>query len=189
MTRPSSLRALSRALAPIGGPSSTSSSRRLLCAASSSALLLPPHRRTYSTHPPNAKLNLPTDYSTTPLLAHSTQIALSNPELPPAVRNGTTKRMNLFQAVNDALSIALAEDETVLVFGEDVAFGGVFRCTGKLAETYGGDRVFNTPLTEQGILGFAIGAAAQGMRPVAEIQFADYVYPAFDQLVNAAPAA
>lgn len=94
--------------------------------------------------------------------------------------------MNLFQAINDALSIALAEDESVLIFGEDVAFGGVFRCTSKLAETYGGDRVFNTPLSEQGILGFAIGVAAEGMRPVAEIQFADYVYPAFDQLVNEA---
>ncbi|KAK3303481.1 thiamine diphosphate-binding protein [Chaetomium strumarium] len=143
-------------------------------------------RRQYSSHPPNARLNLPTDYSTTPLLAHSSQSALSNPELPPEARNGTTKRMNLFQAVNDALSIALAEDESVLIFGEDVAFGGVFRCTGKLAETYGGARVFNTPLTEQGIMGFAIGVAAEGMRPVAEIQFADYVYPAFDQLVNEA---
>ncbi|KAK0742506.1 F-actin capping protein alpha subunit-domain-containing protein [Apiosordaria backusii] len=150
---------------------------------SSSSLPLP---RTYSTHPPNAKLNLPTDYSTTPLLSHTPQTALSNPELSPEIRNGTTKRMNLFQAVNDALSIALAEDESVLIFGEDVAFGGVFRCTGKLAETYGSDRVFNTPLTEQGIMGFAIGAAAEGMRPVAEIQFADYVYPAFDQLVNEA---
>lgn len=94
--------------------------------------------------------------------------------------------MNFFQAINDALSLALATDESVLIFGEDVAFGGVFRCTMKLAETYGGDRVFNTPLTEQGIVGFAIGAAAEGMRPVAEIQFADYVYPAFDQLVNEA---
>ncbi|CRK36355.1 hypothetical protein BN1708_019970, partial [Verticillium longisporum] len=83
--------------------------------------------------------------------------------------------MNLFQAVNDALSTALAQDDAVMVFGEDVAFGGVFRCTMKLAETYGNDRVFNTPLTEQGIMGFAIGAAAEGMRPVAEIQFADYV--------------
>ncbi|CAP66606.1 uncharacterized protein PODANS_4_8840 [Podospora anserina S mat+] len=143
-------------------------------------------KRTYSTHPPNAKLNLPTDYSTTPLLCHTTTTALTNPELPPETRNGTTKRMNLFQAVNDALATALAEDESVLIFGEDVAFGGVFRCTGKLAETYGADRVFNTPLTEQGIMGFAIGAAAEGMRPVAEIQFADYVYPAFDQLVNEA---
>ncbi|KAI1814874.1 transketolase [Poronia punctata] len=143
-------------------------------------------RRSYSTHPPNAKLNLPTDYSTTPLLAHSSQTALSNPELPPNVRNSTTKRMNLFQAVNDALSTALAEDENVLIFGEDVAFGGVFRCTMKLAENFGGERVFNTPLTEQGIMGFGIGLAAEGMRPIAEIQFADYVYPAFDQLVNEA---
>lgn len=143
-------------------------------------------RRQYSTHPPHAKLNLPTDYSATPLLAQSPQAALANPELSAEIRNGTTKRMNLFQAVNDALSTALAEDESVMIFGEDVAFGGVFRCTGKLAETYGGDRVFNTPLCEQGIMGFAIGAAAEGMRPVAEIQFADYVYPAFDQLVNEA---
>lgn len=143
-------------------------------------------QRLYSTHPPNAKLNLPTDYSTTPLLAHTSQAALSSPELSPEARNGNSKRMNLFQAINDALSLALAADPSVLVFGEDVAFGGVFRCTMKLAESYGGNRVFNTPLTEQGIVGFAIGAAAEGMRPVAEIQFADYVYPAFDQLVNEA---
>ncbi|KAF6833572.1 transketolase [Colletotrichum plurivorum] len=142
--------------------------------------------RLYSTHPPNAKLNIPIDYSTTSLLAHSSQTALSTSELPADVRNGTTKKMNLFQAINDALSIALAEDDSVMVFGEDVAFGGVFRCTMKLAETYGADRIFNTPLTEQGIMGFAIGVAAEGMRPVAEIQFADYVYPAFDQLVNEA---
>lgn len=142
--------------------------------------------RSYSTHPPNAKLNLPVDYGTTPLLAHSSQLALASSELPAEVRSGTTKKMNLFQAVNDALSTALAEDESVMVFGEDVAFGGVFRCTMKLAETYGTERVFNTPLTEQGIMGFAIGVAAEGSRPVAEIQFADYVYPAFDQMVNEA---
>lgn len=146
----------------------------------------PQQHRPYSTHPPNARLNLPTDYGTTPLLAHSSQTALANPELPAEARNGTTKRMNLFQAVNDALSIALAEDESVMIFGEDVAFGGVFRCTSKLTDTYGAERVFNTPLSEQGIMGFAIGVAAEGMRPVAEIQFADYVYPAFDQLVNEA---
>lgn len=143
-------------------------------------------RRAYSTYPPKAKLNLPIDYASTPLLAHTSQAALHNSELPPSVREGTTKRMNLFQAVNDALSTALAEDENVLLFGEDVAFGGVFRCSMRLAETYGGDRVFNTPLSEQGIMGFAIGCAAEGMRPVAEIQFADYVFPAFDQMVNEA---
>lgn len=165
------------ALRPAGAPFP-------LCAA------LPRHRqsrrRPYSTHPVNARLNLPPDYATTPLLAQSSQSALSNPELPPEVRNGTTKRMNLFQAINDALSTALAQDENTLIFGEDVSFGGVFRCTMKLAESYGSDRVFNTPLTEQGIMGFAIGLAAEGMRPIAEIQFADYVYPAFDQLVNEA---
>ncbi|KAH8421698.1 2-oxoisovalerate dehydrogenase e1 component [Colletotrichum scovillei] len=167
-----SLRPLRRALAP-----------------SVSTQLLPPlvtGPRLYSTHPPNAKLNIPVDYATTSLLAHSSQTALGTAELPAEVRDGTTKKMNLFQAINDALSIALAEDDSVMVFGEDVAFGGVFRCTMKLAETYGADRIFNTPLTEQGIMGFAIGAAAEGMRPVAEIQFADYIYPAFDQLVNEA---
>ncbi|KAK1689065.1 transketolase [Colletotrichum godetiae] len=167
-----SLRPLRRALAP-------SVSTQLL-----SPLVATP--RLYSTHPPNAKLNIPVDYATTSLLAHSSQTALGTAELPAEVRDGTTKKMNLFQAINDALSIALAEDDSVMVFGEDVAFGGVFRCTMKLAETYGADRIFNTPLTEQGIMGFAIGAAAEGMRPVAEIQFADYIYPAFDQLVNEA---
>lgn len=142
--------------------------------------------RCYSTHPPNAKLNLPVDYATTPLLAHTSEVAKRNKEIPSDVLHGATKKMNLFQAINDALNTALLEDETVSVFGEDVAFGGVFRCTMKLAETHGADRVFNTPLTEQGILGFAVGMAVEGMRPVAEIQFADYVYPAFDQIVNEA---
>ncbi|KAM3453041.1 hypothetical protein MY5147_001004 [Beauveria neobassiana] len=148
---------------------------------------LPLHAsRCYSTHPPNAKLNLPIEYGSTPLLAHSADVVQKNIEIPAEVRNGATKKLNLFQAVNDALGTALAEDESVVVFGEDVAFGGVFRCTMKLAETHGSERVFNTPLSEQGILGFGIGLAAEGMRPVAEIQFADYVYPAFDQIVNEA---
>lgn len=142
--------------------------------------------RPYSTHAADARLNIPIDFSTTPLLFQTSQAALKNPELPSDIRNGTTKRMNLFQAINDALSTALASDETVMVFGEDVAFGGVFRCSMNLVQNFGPDRVFNTPLSEQGILGFGIGAAAEGMKPVAEIQFADYVYPAFDQFVNEA---
>ncbi|KAI9829167.1 MAG: hypothetical protein M1832_000190 [Thelocarpon impressellum] len=142
--------------------------------------------RTYSTRPPGARLNVPTDFASTPILQHTSQACLSNPELPPAARASSTKRMNLFQAVNDALSTALSADERVLLFGEDVAFGGVFRCSMNLAQQFGSERVFNTPLSEQGIVGFAIGCAAEGMRPVAEIQFADYVYPAFDQLVNEA---
>ncbi|TNN60610.1 2-oxoisovalerate dehydrogenase subunit beta, mitochondrial [Liparis tanakae] len=73
-----------------------------------------------------------------------------------------------------------------VIFGEDVAFGGVFRCTVGLRDKYGKDRVFNTPLCEQGIVGFGIGAAVAGATAIAEIQFADYIYPAFDQIVNEA---
>ena len=142
--------------------------------------------RRYSTAPPAARLNTPIDYATTPLLHHTSKNALSSPTLPNSVQSGTTKRLNLFQAINSALSTALSADPRVVIFGEDVAFGGVFRCTSDLALNHGSDRVFNTPLTEQGIAGFAIGAAAQGLKPVAEIQFADYVYPAYDQLVNEA---
>lgn len=93
--------------------------------------------------------------------------------------------INLLQAVNLALDTAMGMDDTVLCFGEDVGhFGGVFRATSHLQEKYGRERCFNTPITEQGIVGFANGLAAQGMRPVAEIQFADYIFPAFDQIVT-----
>jgi len=84
--------------------------------------------------------------------------------------------MNLFQAVNDAMRIALETDDSAVVFGEDVAFGGVFRCSQGLRERFGADRVFNTPLSETGIAGFAIGyAACHNSTAIAEIQFADYV--------------
>ena len=98
----------------------------------------------------------------------------------------TTKRMNLFTAVNDAMRIALKTDPTAIVFGEDVGFGGVFRCSVGLQEEFGANRVFNTPLCEQGIAGFAIGYASMGHTAIAEIQFADYIFPAFDQIVNEA---
>mmetsp|Transcript_685 Transcript_685/g.1806 ORF Transcript_685/g.1806 Transcript_685/m.1806 type:complete len:420 (+) Transcript_685:52-1311(+) len=97
-----------------------------------------------------------------------------------------TRRINLFTAINDALNIALEEDPKTLIFGEDVSFGGVFRCTSGLLEKHGRERVFNTPLCEQGIVGFAVGAAAVGHKPIVEIQFADYIFPAFDQIVNEA---
>lgn len=93
--------------------------------------------------------------------------------------------MNLLHAINSALDEAMAKDERVMCFGEDVGhFGGVFRATSGLQEKYGKARCFNTPLVEQGILGFANGLAAQGSVPVCEIQFADYIFPAFDQIVN-----
>jgi len=133
------------------------------------------------------KLNVPVDYGSSPILHHTSKVALANPELPESIRRSSnTSRLTFHEAVNSALRHALASDDRVLLFGEDIAFGGVFRCSADLATDFGSARVFNTPLTEQGIVGFAIGLAAQGLRPVAEIQFADYVYPAFDQIVNEA---
>ncbi|KAK0165780.1 hypothetical protein PV328_004270 [Microctonus aethiopoides] len=92
----------------------------------------------------------------------------------------------MFQAINNGLGIALEKNPNSVIFGEDVGFGGVFRCTMGLKERFGSDRVFNTPLCEQGIAGFGIGLANQGVAAIAEIQFADYIFPAFDQLVNEA---
>ncbi|MCL1137345.1 alpha-ketoacid dehydrogenase subunit beta [Shewanella pneumatophori] len=94
-------------------------------------------------------------------------------------------QMNMLQAINEALSSEMEADQTMTVFGEDVGhFGGVFRATSGLQEKFGRDRCFNTPLTEQGIAGFANGLASNGMTAVAEIQFADYIFPAIDQIVN-----
>ena len=91
----------------------------------------------------------------------------------------------LLDAVNLALRRAMAEDDHVLVMGEDVGVdGGVFRATDGLLQAYGPSRVFDTPLAETGIAGVAIGLAAQGFRPVAEIQFMGFIYSAMDQLVN-----
>ncbi len=95
--------------------------------------------------------------------------------------------MNLVQAINSALREALREDERVLLMGEDIGtLGGVFRVTQGLREEFGPDRVLDTPLSETGILGAAIGMALHGLRPVSEIQFADFIYPGFDQLVSEA---
>ncbi|ORX60505.1 Thiamin diphosphate-binding protein [Hesseltinella vesiculosa] len=121
------------------------------------------------------------------LLKRTPEEAFRTPELVGmSAMNSETKKMNLFQAVNDAMAIALATDDTAVVFGEDVAFGGVFRATSGLVEKFGRERVFNTPLTEQGIAGFAVGMASVGHTAIAEIQFADYIFPAFDQIVNEA---
>ncbi len=93
--------------------------------------------------------------------------------------------MNIIEAVNSALRIAMAADDRVIVLGEDVGkFGGVFRATKGLHEEFGPDRALDTPLAEGGIIGTAIGMALYGLRPVAEIQFADFIYPAFDQIVS-----
>jgi 2-oxoisovalerate dehydrogenase E1 component beta subunit len=95
--------------------------------------------------------------------------------------------MTMVQAIRSALDVMLARDGDVVVFGEDVGyFGGVFRCTEGLQAKYGMNRVFDTPIAEGGIVGVAIGMGAYGLRPVAEIQFADYFYPAYDQIVSGA---
>lgn len=95
-------------------------------------------------------------------------------------------KLNLMATIAHTLDMALEKDSSAVLFGEDVKFGGVFRCSMELNEKYGTDRVFNTPLSEQGIVGFAIGTATAGATTIAEIQFADYIFPAFDQIVNEA---
>jgi len=93
--------------------------------------------------------------------------------------------INLVQAVNLALARAMVEDDNVVVLGEDVAAeGGVFRATDGLLTRFGPGRVFDTPLAENAIVGLSVGLAAQGFRPVAEIQFTGFIYPAIDQLVS-----
>lgn len=91
----------------------------------------------------------------------------------------------MVQAIDLALARAMADDPRVLVLGEDVGLdGGVFRATEGLLKTFGPDRVFDTPLAEAGIVGLSVGLAAQGFRPVVEIQFTGFIYPAIDQLAN-----
>lgn len=95
--------------------------------------------------------------------------------------------MTMIQALRSAMDVMLERDENVVAFGQDVGyFGGVFRCTDGLQAKYGKQRVFDAPISESGIAGAAIGMAAYGLRPVAEIQFADYIYPAYDQIVSEA---
>ncbi|MFD1744935.1 alpha-ketoacid dehydrogenase subunit beta [Rhizobium helianthi] len=96
-------------------------------------------------------------------------------------------KMTMIEALRDAMDVMLARDPKVVIFGEDVGyFGGVFRCTSGLQKKYGEERVFDTPINESAIVGLGIGMAAQGMKPCVEIQFADYVYPAYDQITQEA---
>ncbi len=95
--------------------------------------------------------------------------------------------MTMIQAINDALHVAMAKDDRVVVLGEDIGRkGGVFGATAGLFEKHGAMRVMDTPLSECGIVGSAVGMALYGMRPVPEIQFLDFIYPAFDQIVSEA---
>jgi len=115
---------------------------------------------------------------------------MNNAEAPDRVadthaRSARAATMNFVQALNSALDVMLERDPRVVVFGEDVGyFGGVFRVTEGLQARHGESRVFDTPIAEGGIVAAAIGMAANELRPVVEIQFADYIYPAFDQIAS-----
>jgi len=94
-------------------------------------------------------------------------------------------QMTMVQAIRSAMDVMMEKNPDVIVLGEDVGyFGGVFRCTDGLQRKYGEHRVIDAPIAEGGIIGAAIGMAVNGLRPVAEIQFADYIYPGFDQVVS-----
>jgi 2-oxoisovalerate dehydrogenase E1 component beta subunit len=96
-------------------------------------------------------------------------------------------RKTMIEAIRDALDVSMGRDERVIVYGEDVGFfGGVFRATQGLQAKYGRSRCFDAPINESGIVGSAIGMAAYGLKPCVEIQFADYMYPAYDQLTQEA---
>src|SRR5262249_30039184 len=96
-------------------------------------------------------------------------------------------RKTMIEAIRDAMDVMMGRDDSVILFGEDVGFfGGVFRATQGLQQKYGKTRCFDTPISELGIVGAAVGMAAYGLRPCVEIQFADYMYPAYDQLVSEA---
>ena len=93
--------------------------------------------------------------------------------------------MNMIQALNDAHKVVMRSDEDVVVFGEDAGyFGGVFRVTEALQKEFGKTRVFDAPISEGGIIATAVGMAAYGIKPLIEIQFADYIYPGYDQIVS-----
>jgi 2-oxoisovalerate dehydrogenase E1 component beta subunit len=92
---------------------------------------------------------------------------------------------NMIEAINDAHRVMMARDPDIVVFGEDVGyFGGVFRATAGLQKEFGKERCFDAPISEGGIVGTAVGMAAYGLKPVIEIQFADYIYPGYDQIVS-----
>ena len=96
-------------------------------------------------------------------------------------------RRTMIEAIRDALDVCMTRDPAVVAFGQDVGyFGGVFRCTEGLQRRHGASRCFDTPISETGIIGAAVGMAAYGLRAVAEIQFADYMYPGYDQIVSEA---
>ena len=100
-------------------------------------------------------------------------------------QNGTTQQMTMIQAINDGMRLMLEEDDRTIILGEDIGKnGGVFRATEGLQEKFGAERVVDTPLSEAGIIGTSIGLAVNGFRPIAEIQFLGFIYPAYEQIMT-----
>lgn len=119
-----------------------------------------------------------------PLPLLDSALVKSGPRALPPKPTGPTERTTMVSAINDALSIALSSEPKSILFGLDVGFGGVFRCSVGLREKFGEKRVMNAPVAEQAIAGFAVGLSVAGYTAIAEMQFADYIFPAFDQIVN-----
>src|SRR5881394_1562814 len=117
----------------------------------------------------------------------SEMLTETKPKLMQAASEAKRTPMTMIQALRSAMDVMLERDPNVVIFGQDVGyFGGVFRCTEGLQKKYGKSRVFDAPISEGGIVGAAVGMGAYGLRPVVEIQFADYFYPASDQIVSEA---
>ena len=117
----------------------------------------------------------------------TTQLEPSTPRGPAPEGEPETAEMTYLEAISDALRTEMRRDETVFCFGEDIgAFGGAFKVTDGFAEEFGADRVLDAPLAENAIIGAAVGAAIEGLKPVCEMQFADFISCGFDQLVNVA---
>ena len=112
-------------------------------------------------------------------------VRASTDDEPVTLADAPARSMTMIEAINDALDTMLERDPDVILLGEDIGyFGGVFRCTAGLQAKHGKTRVFDTPINECGIIGVAVGMCAYGLRPVPEIQFADYIYPGIDQLIS-----
>ena len=112
---------------------------------------------------------------------------MMSPDSSGSQRKTLTTPMTMIQALRSAMDVMLERDSNVVIYGEDVGyFGGVFRCTEGLQAKHGKSRVFDAPISEGGIVGVAVGMGAYGLRPVVEIQFADYFYPACDQIISEA---
>src|SRR5690606_38951302 len=119
-----------------------------------------------------------------PVMIHPLPLLWSMSMHSPAVERDTTRDLTIVQALREAIREEMRRDNDVFVMGEDIRIGGSFLFTLGLLDDFGPDRVLNTPISEAGFVGLAIGAAIQGMRPVVDFQYGDFLFTAFDQIVQ-----